>query len=138
MSQNLFTIKEVELKNQNQTTGSPLLYAANMDNSFEWGALCSNTNTPVANFPILYYPNPIPQITFLQLATLKGQYQLYWNDSGAAGQGVIMAQCLTTEINYPKNQIALWSGSTAAAKSFKLIIDLSATSNMEGISLQPL
>jgi hypothetical protein len=135
MSQILFTISQVELKNQSQTTGTPLIYAANENNSFEWGALCSNSTTNLANFPILYVNKPIKGITFLQIATLRGQYQLYWNDGANQGDAIILLQCLTTETPYPKNQTSLWSGSSDAQVSFKLIIDFSAPANESGITL---
>ncbi|NVK51484.1 MAG: hypothetical protein HWD85_01015 [Flavobacteriaceae bacterium] len=133
MSSLSFSISEIVLTNSGNTGNdwSPILYAYSK-NGFEWGSICSTLSNPVNNYPIIEQGSPNNGISYLQLTCQSGQYQLYF----AMGSGIasIIAQCITSPNPYPKNQISLWNGSQST--SFKLIIDLSATTELTGISLQ--
>ncbi|PWG04886.1 hypothetical protein [Polaribacter aquimarinus] len=133
MSNLSFSISEVVLNNPDNTGNnwSPILYAYN-SNNIEWGSICSSLNNPISNYPILENGGTYPGVSYLQLTCQSGQYQLYY--TMASGKAYITAQCITSPKPYPNNQMALWNGS--ASTKFKLIIDLKATSELTGISLQ--
>ncbi|AWB65253.1 hypothetical protein C2869_01790 [Saccharobesus litoralis] len=133
MSTCSFLITQIDTEFVNDgSQGSPLVYAYNTAN-IEWGAICNKPSIPVNNFPILYTDSPIPTISFLQVATLRGQYQLYWND-GVDDQAIILLQDLTSTKPYPNNQTALWTG-PKTNQNFKLVIDQTAPENESGIKL---
>lgn len=129
-----FTITHIEVRNQTTETGSPLVYAVNTLNSFEWGVSCSGT-MQVPHFPILKVGNQFKNISFLQVSTNQGQYQLYWNDGAQAGDAIMLVQCLTTDTPYPNNQKNLMSLTSMASRTFKLVIDLAVNDGFGGISL---
>lgn len=129
----LFSITKVEVQNQSQVTGTPFVYAVNEINSWEWGKVCTGT-IDVPNFPILKVGGAYPNISFLQVSTWKGQYQLYWND-GNAGEAILLAQCTTTETPYPNNQKNLGTYKNSEPKTFKLVIDLTQDDGFGGMSL---
>ena len=135
MSNLSFTISEVVLTNPGNTGNDwiPLIYAY-AANDFEWGTICSTQNNSVNNYPIIQQNNPNNGVSYLQVTCKSGQYQLYY--TMASGKAYIIAQCITTLKAYPNNQIPLWNGSENT--KFKLIIDVSASTEMTGISLQPI
>lgn len=88
----------------------------------------------VSNFPVVKIHEGYPNISYLQVSTWKGQYQLFWNDGGA-GEACLLVQCLTTETPYPKNQKSLAVVSNSVPKTFKLVIDLAVEDGLDSIKL---
>ncbi|MFN0729476.1 hypothetical protein [Polaribacter gochangensis] len=134
MSNLSFAISEIVITNPG-TTGndwSPIVYAYSK-NGFEWGTICSTLNNQVNNYPILEQGSSNNGVSYLQITCQSGQYQLYF--TMASGIANILAQCVTSPKPYPNNQVSLWSG--AQNTNFKLTIDLKATNELTGISLQP-
>lgn len=122
---------------QNAEPWSPFVFAFTGNGEFEWGAYCAQASTKPSHapngYPIVKQGSPNSGISYLQVATQKAQYQIYWNDDGS-GNGIVQSQDRTAEMQPVKALTGALPISTPV--QFVLKIDLTANQGDE-LSLSP-
>ncbi len=139
MSNNPFSISQIEVKNQTDTNGSVFVFAVNLQSQsgFEWGSICNNGTISVPNYPILQ--QPYPGLSYLQISTFNCQYQLMWVINGDdPNTAAIEIQYFNGTNQYPNNIVVLQTLPVNQPAQFKLVVDLAAPApgNVSLVQLQ--
>lgn len=101
---NSFPITQVNVtSSQDLNPPYAIVFARNNQNGFEWGAQCVVGSTAVANFPILQYGQPVPDVSYLQIYCGGGQYQIFWQPTGEGNGVAVMLEDVLSQNPYPHN-----------------------------------
>jgi hypothetical protein len=132
-----FLITELSVKypSNGNNPWSPLVYnvVGNTQINGYSPSLPMNLQEPIKIHNI---QNPPAGSSFVNIATQRGQYQLYWNTGDAQQPFQVLLQSMTSPKPYPTNQYVLWSGNNPN-QNFNLSIDLTNEGEHGGISLIP-